>query len=193
VISEPAVGSVKNSWKPGYLSRREERPGPPDLLREIHDGFGAGIDFTFTGYDLHLAQQLFSRQCEKGSNAGILQRSRAEAALLECAAESPRQGSTNVAIAVDEDPASRDVPALSPPAGSTSPTRHSPAKAARRVGSQPAYAGRRVEPAPMGNAEIDAIEFRVAMLILKERSFKVLTCSGRGVVDYLTGVSVERR
>jgi len=138
VISEPAVGSVKNSWKPGYLSRREERPGPPDLLREIHDGFGAGIDFTFTGDDLHLAQQLFSRQCEKGSNAGILQRSRAEAALLECAAESPRQRCTIVALAVDEDPASRGVPALSPPAGSTSPTRHSPAKAARRVGSQPA-------------------------------------------------------
>ncbi len=45
----------------------------------------------------------------------------------------------------------------------------------------------------MGNAKIDAIGFRVAMLILKERSFKVLTCSGRGVVDYLTGVSVERR
>ena len=119
MFGEPAVPSVKNSWKPGYLSSREERPGPPDLSREIFDGFGVGIDFALTGNDVHLAQQLFGPQCEKGSNAGILQRSRAEAALLECAAESPRQGSTNVAIAVDEDPASRDVPALSPPAGST--------------------------------------------------------------------------
>ena len=112
MISEPAVGSVKNSWKPGYLSRREERPGPPDLLREIHDGFGAGIDFTFTGDDLHLAQQLFSRHCEKGSNAGILQNRKIEAALLECAAESPRQRRTNVAVAIEVDPASRGVPAF---------------------------------------------------------------------------------
>ena len=112
MISEPAVASAKNSWKPGYLSSREERPGPPDLSREMHDGFGAGIDFALTGDDLHLAQQFFSGQCEKGSNAGILQCGEAGAALLECAAESPRQGSTNVAIAVDEDPVSRDVPAF---------------------------------------------------------------------------------
>jgi len=108
------------------------------LLREIHDGFGAGIDFTFTGDDLHLAQQLFGRQCEKGSNAGILQCGEAEAALFKSVAESPRERSADSAIAIEADPASRDVPALSPPAGSTSPTRHSPAKAARRVGSQPA-------------------------------------------------------
>jgi len=31
------------------------------------------MDFALTGDNLHLAQQLFSRQSEKGSNAGILQ------------------------------------------------------------------------------------------------------------------------
>jgi hypothetical protein len=45
----------------------------------------------------------------------------------------------------------------------------------------------------MGHAEIDAIDFHVAMLVLNERSFKVLKCSGHGVVDYLTGASAERR
>jgi hypothetical protein len=37
------------------------------------------MDFALTGDDLHLAQQLFSRQSEKVSNAGILQNREAEA------------------------------------------------------------------------------------------------------------------
>jgi hypothetical protein len=37
------------------------------------------MDFALTGDNLHLAQQLFSRQSEKGSNAGILQSREAEA------------------------------------------------------------------------------------------------------------------
>ena len=69
MMSEPAVAEVKNSHSSGKLDGRKERPGPPDLSREKHDGFGAGIDFTLTGNDVHLAQQLFGRQCEKGSNA----------------------------------------------------------------------------------------------------------------------------
>jgi len=55
---------------------------------------------------------LFSRQSEKGSNAGILQNRKIEAALLECAAESPRQRGTIAAIAVEENPASRGVTAF---------------------------------------------------------------------------------
>jgi len=70
------------------------------------------MDFGLAGANLRLAQQLFSRQCEKDSNAGILQSREAEAAVLECATESPRQRSTNVAVAVQADPASRGVPAF---------------------------------------------------------------------------------
>jgi len=82
------------------------------LSREIFDRFGAGIDLAFTGDDLHLAQQLFSRQCEKGSNAWILQCGEAEAALFKSVAESPRERSADSAIAIEADPASRGVSAL---------------------------------------------------------------------------------
>jgi hypothetical protein len=82
------------------------------LFGEIHDGFGATEDFTFTGNDAHLAQQLIGRQREKGCYTGVLQCREAKTALLECAAESPRQRSTNSAIAVEENPASRGAAAF---------------------------------------------------------------------------------
>jgi len=91
VISEPVVANVKNPQNTGDFSRQKDRPGPPDLFGEIHDGFGATEDFTFTGNDAHLAQQLIGRQREKGCHAGVLQCREAKTALLECAAESPRQ------------------------------------------------------------------------------------------------------
>jgi hypothetical protein len=112
VISEPAVANFKNSHRTGKLGGCKERPGPPDFSREIHDGFGAGIDFALTGNDVHLAQQLCGRQGEKSSHAGILQCREAEAALLQSVAESARQGFTNGAIAVEADPASGGVPAF---------------------------------------------------------------------------------
>jgi hypothetical protein len=112
VISKPSVPEVKDSHRSRKLGGSKERPGPPDLSREVHDGFGAGIDFALTGNDAHLAQQLIGRPSEKGGHAGILQRGEAEAALLEGAAESARERSTNDAIAVEADPASRCVPAF---------------------------------------------------------------------------------
>ena len=41
------------------------------------------MDFALTGDNLHLAQQLFSRQSEKGRNAVILQNREAEATTPE--------------------------------------------------------------------------------------------------------------
>jgi len=111
VIGKPSVPEVKNSYRCGKLGGRKERPGPPDLSREVHDGFGAGIDFGLTGNDAHFAQQLFGRQGEQSGHAGILQRGEAEAALLEGVAESARERSANIAIAVEADPASRGAPA----------------------------------------------------------------------------------
>jgi hypothetical protein len=112
VISEPAVANFKNSHRSGKLGDCKERPGPPDLSRKNHEGFGASINFALTGDDAHLSQQLFGRQSEKGSDAGILQCREAEAALLQGVAESARQRSTNAAIAIEADPASGGVSAF---------------------------------------------------------------------------------
>jgi len=112
VIGEPAVASVENSQDARELSRCKEWPGPPNFSREIHDGFGASMDFALTGNNAHLAQQLIGGQREEGGNAGILQSREAKAALIEGAAESARQRGANAAIPIEEDPASRGVPAF---------------------------------------------------------------------------------
>jgi hypothetical protein len=112
VIGEPAIAEVKNSSSSGKLGGRKERPGPPDLSREIYDGFGPATDFVVAGNDGHLAQQLFGRQCEKGGDTGILQCGEAEAAFFKRVAETPRQRGANSAVAVEEDPASRGAPAF---------------------------------------------------------------------------------
>jgi hypothetical protein len=112
VIGEPAIANFKYSQDTRELSCRKERPGPPNFSREIHDGFGAAMDFALTGNNAHLAQQLIGRQREKGGNAGVLQCREAKAAFFKRAAESARQRGANGAISIEEEPASGGVPAF---------------------------------------------------------------------------------
>ena len=72
MLREPAIADAKNSRNTGELRRGMEGPSPPDLPRQIHDGFSAAIDFALSCDDAHLAKQLIGRQGEKGRDARIL-------------------------------------------------------------------------------------------------------------------------
>jgi len=112
VIGEPAVAGVKNARDAGQFRCGKERPGPPDLPGEIHDGFRAAVNFAVGGGDAHFPEQILGRQVEEGLHARVLQSGEAEAARFEDTAETAGQRSADGAIAVEEDPAARSVPSF---------------------------------------------------------------------------------
>jgi hypothetical protein len=112
MISQPAIPRPKSATHAWQLCRSIDRPSPPDLSREKHDGIGTAIKFIVGCNNSHLAQQLIWWQNEKGCDARILHGCQSEASILECSFESPRQRSTDTAITVEADPAPRSPAAL---------------------------------------------------------------------------------
>jgi len=105
MIGEPVVPSVEKTHCAGKFGREIQRPGPPNLARQINDRFRAAENPPFGRGDAHFAEQFPLRQIEKGLDARVLQSSEAEAAGLECAAETPGERSADAAVAVKANPA----------------------------------------------------------------------------------------
>jgi hypothetical protein len=112
MIGKPAVASVENAWDAGQFSYGIYRPGPPDLLSEINDGFGAAENIAVGGDDAHFPEQILGRQGKEGLHARVLQSREAEAAGFEGAAEAACQRGADAAVAVEEDPAALRVPSF---------------------------------------------------------------------------------
>lgn len=106
MICEPTITGSENGSHAGKLSGDIDWPGPPNLLRQVHEGFGTAVEFAVGSDDPHLKKQLVGRQPEKSCNSRILQRCQAKAALRECAVEPPCDRGTETAISVEENPSS---------------------------------------------------------------------------------------
>jgi len=111
MISEPTIGRVKNSQNSGQLGRGIYWPGPPDLLRQIHDGAGAAVD-TVRSDDAHFLHQLLSRQVKQGRYTRVLKGREAEAALFKHPAEAPREHCADCTFTVKTDPAAHGTPSF---------------------------------------------------------------------------------
>jgi predicted alpha/beta-fold hydrolase len=61
MISKPTITGLKNVLHTWQLSRSIDRPGPPDLSRQKHNGIRTAIKFVVGCNDSHLAQQLIRR------------------------------------------------------------------------------------------------------------------------------------
>ena len=109
MIGEPAIAGVENARDAGQLSRRIERPGPPDLPGKKDDGFGAAINVAVGCGDAHFPEQILGRQGKKGLHTRVLQSREAEAAQFEGAAEAVGERGADATIAVEEDPAAGSV------------------------------------------------------------------------------------
>jgi hypothetical protein len=112
MIREPSTAGTKNVHHARQLRRDIQRPHPPNLPRQIDDGIGAAVEFGVGCNDAHFPEQLLGRHSEKGGDAWILQSRQSKAALLKCLAKSPGERSANSAIAVEKDPATGSVAAL---------------------------------------------------------------------------------
>ena len=109
MIGKPAVASVENALDAGQFRCGIERPSPPELPREINDGFGAAENIAVGGGDAHFPEQILGWQGKNGLHARVLQSREAEAARFEGAAEAAGEGGADGAIAVEEDPAAGGV------------------------------------------------------------------------------------
>ena len=105
MIGNPAIAGAKDAWDAGEFRCGIERPGPPDLPGEIHDGFRAAVNFVVACGDAHFPEQIFGRQVEEGLHARVLQSGEAEAARGEGALEAAGERSADAAVAVEENPA----------------------------------------------------------------------------------------
>jgi hypothetical protein len=106
VIGKPPVTGIEDARYAGQFRSGIERPGPPDLPREIDDGFSATVYASIRRGDAHLPEQILGRQSKKSLHARVLQSREAEAARFEGAAEAAGERGANGAITVEEDPAS---------------------------------------------------------------------------------------
>ncbi len=107
MIGKPAVAVTENPRDAGQFRRGMERPSPPDLPGKKDDGFSTAVNFSIGRGDAHFPEQFRGRQGKKGLRSRILQRSEAEPARLERAAEAPGKRSADAAVAVEENPAAR--------------------------------------------------------------------------------------
>jgi len=112
MIGKPAVASVENALDAGQFRCGIERPSPPELPREINDGFGATENIAVGGGDAHFPEQILGWQGKKGLHARVLQSREAEAAGFKWAAEAASQRGADATIAVEEDPAALRVPSF---------------------------------------------------------------------------------
>src|SRR5258708_14020419 len=104
MISKPTITGLKNVLHTWQLSRSIDRPGPPDLSRQKHNGIRTAIKFVVGCNDSHLGQQLIRWQTEEGRNARILHGCHSKTAFLDCWLESSRERSAFTAAAVETNP-----------------------------------------------------------------------------------------
>jgi hypothetical protein len=112
MLCEPTITGSENASHAGKLSGEKDWPGPPDLLRDIHEGFGTAVEFALGSDDPHLKKQLVGWQPEKSCDARILQGCQAKAALRECAVEPSCDRGTGTAISVEENPSPGGTPSF---------------------------------------------------------------------------------
>ena len=112
MIGEAAIRRFEEARNAGESGRREQRPGPPDLAREISYGFGPAKHLAIGRDDSHFAKQIRGRQIEESLHARILQSGKAEAALFQGAAEAASKRGADAAVAVEENPAADGVPSF---------------------------------------------------------------------------------
>src|SRR6266700_5591170 len=101
MIGKPTITGLKNVLHTWQLSRGIDRPGPPDLSRQEHDGIRTAVMFVVGCDDSHLAQQLIRRQAEKRRHARVLQGRQSKTALLDRSFESACERSAFPATAVE--------------------------------------------------------------------------------------------
>src|SRR6266849_534908 len=104
MISNPTINGLKNVLHTWQLCRSIDRPGPPDLSRQEHDGIHTAVEFVVGCNDSHLAQQLIRRQAEKRGHARILQGCHSKTTFLDRWLESSRERSADTATAVETNP-----------------------------------------------------------------------------------------
>jgi hypothetical protein len=104
VIGKPPIAGVENPRDARQFGCGMERPGPPDLPRKKYDGFRAAENFSVGRGYAHYQEQIPGRQRQKCLHARVLQSRKAEAMLLEGAAEAAGERSADAAIAVEANP-----------------------------------------------------------------------------------------
>lgn len=104
MIGEPAVTRIEQAHNSGQTGGGIERPGPPDLPREIDNGRGAAINFSVRGGDAHFAEQLLRRQSKKSLRARVLQGRQTEASGFEGTLKAAGQPGAHGAVSVEENP-----------------------------------------------------------------------------------------
>lgn len=105
MIGEPAIAGVQQARNDWNSSCRVERPGPPNLPREINHRLGAAVPCAFHSDDTHFAEQLRRRQIKESLYARVLQGCEAKAARFESTLEPSSERSADLAVAVEADPA----------------------------------------------------------------------------------------
>lgn len=107
MIGKPAVTRIEQAHHSRQMRGAVERPGPPDLSREIDNSCSAAVDLAFGRGDAHFAEQVRRRQIKQRLRARILQGREAKAARFERTLKAAGQAGADAAVAVEENPGAR--------------------------------------------------------------------------------------
>ncbi len=112
MIGEPPITGAEHPPHARQLRHEIQRPYPPDLPRQEHEGVGAAVEFILGGDHAHLMQQLIRRESQERRYPRVLQRRQSKASLFQRPPETSRKRNADSAIAVEKNPAAGRSPSL---------------------------------------------------------------------------------
>jgi len=104
---DAAICGAECAAHAGNLRERDERPAPPDISRERDDGVRAAVGFAVLQQDAHLAEKLVLWEMKENADPGGLQGEEDKPARGQNRLDAIDPTAAELAIAVEEDPASR--------------------------------------------------------------------------------------